>query len=135
MPFKVGKAPSDMTRKLDQILKQGLSKNVEAGLNAMYMVLSATADYYVPEDTTSLIMSRSFRIYPNGDGWRLTYGYYTDYAYYLHEYQNWQPKPPGTPGKPNGSYNPNAKPDWLNIAWRESGQDAVNAFGAIVGRK
>lgn len=98
----------------------------------MYATLSGTADYYVPVDTSDLVKSRTSRIRQEGTDWRMTYGYYTGYAQYLHESTNWQPKPPGSPGKPNGGYNPNAKPGWLNLAWDESGDEARRVFARII---
>lgn len=132
MPFKSGKSPTDVAKKLNKTLTQDLPLDIEKGLFSMYTILSGTADYYVPVDTSALVQSRTSRIRKAGDNYRLTYGYYTEYAQYLHESRNWEPKPPGTPGKPNGGYNPNAKPGWLNLAWNEAGDEARKAFARII---
>tara|TARA_S200002703_G_scaffold90114_1_gene77743 strand:+ start:2161 stop:2565 length:405 start_codon:yes stop_codon:yes gene_type:complete len=132
MPFKQGKSPADMSRKIKKILETELPANIEKGLYSMYTILGGKADYYTPVDTTNLVQSRTYRISNTGDGWRMTYGYYTDYAAALHNGANWQPKPPGTPGKTNGGYNPNAKPGWMTIAWNEQGENAIKAFGRMI---
>jgi len=98
----------------------------------MYATLSGTADYYVPVDTAALVKSRTSRIRRDGNEFKLTYGYYTNYAAYLHDNYDWKPKPPNTDGKKGGGYNPNARPDWLNIAWNEAGDDAMRVFKRIV---
>lgn len=132
MPFKPGKTPADVARKINKALTHDLPKNIEKGLFAMYTELAGTADFYVPIDTSALVQSRSYRIRYNGDGWKMTYGYYTDYAAALHERNDWQPKPPNTPGKKGGGYNPDARPNWMNIAWNEVGDDAVRNFGRMI---
>lgn len=132
MPFKQSKSPSDVSKRIVQILTSDLSENIERGLYTMYTILSGTADYYVPVDTSSLVKSRTYRIRSESGQWRMTYGYYSEYAQYLHDSNKWSPKAPGTPGKPNGGYNPNAQSNWLNIAWSEVGQDAIKQFANMV---
>lgn len=132
MPFKPGKSPSAVSSRLRFILESELPKDIERGLFTMYTTLSGAADFYVPVDTSTLVKSRTYRIRQEGGKWRMTYGYYTDYAAALHERTDWQPKPPGTPGKPNGGYNPNAKPGWMNIAWNEVGDEAVRNFARMI---
>lgn len=132
MPFKQGKTPADVARKINKALSQDLPKDVEAGLFAMYTTLEGTARLYIPLDTGNLQDSHSYRIRENGNGWKLTYGYYTEYAAALHEGSNWKPKPPNTPGKKGGGYNPDAKPNWMNIAWNEVGDDALKTFARLI---
>jgi hypothetical protein len=132
MPFKQGKTPADVARKINKALTVDLPKNIESGLIGMHNELAGTADFYVPIDTSALIQSRSYRIRPSSEGWTLTYGYYTDYAAALHERADWQPKPPNTKGKKGGGYNENARPNWMNIAWNEVGDDAVRTFGRLI---
>jgi hypothetical protein len=132
MPFKPGKTPADVARKINKALTEDLPADIERGLFTMYTTLAGTADFYVPVDTSALVQSRSYRLRHNGSGWTLTYGYYTDYAAALHERHDWQPKPPNTPGKEGGGYNPNAKPEWMNIAWNEVGDDAVKNFARMI---
>ena len=132
MPFKPGKTPADVAKKINKALTVDLPANIERGLFSMYTELAGTADFYVPVDTSALVQSRSYRIRPSGDGWQLTYGYYTDYAAALHERTDWQSKPPNTKGKKGGGYNENAKPNWMNIAWNEVGDGAVKLFGRMI---
>ena len=138
MPFKAGKKPSDVSKKIDLIMKKGLPRKVNKGLFAMYNTLSATANYYVPVDTSTLIKSRAQKIRRNGNKWRLTYGYYTKYAAALHspkpsgKMNGWSPVRPGTKGKKGGGYNPNARQGWMDIAWDVSGEEALRIFKRIV---
>lgn len=132
MPFKQGKTPADIARKINKALTVDLPADIEAGLFAMYTVLGSQADFYVPVDTSALVQSRSYRIRKSGEGWQLTYGYYTDYAAALHERTDWMPKPPNTKGKKGGGYNPNAVSNWMNVAWNEVGDDAVRAFANMI---
>ncbi len=140
MPFKSGKSPSDVSRKIKDALERELPKDIERGLYTMYTVLGGASDYYVPVDTNNLVRSRdqTVRIRKEQGGWRLTYGYFAytedgfDYAKYLHETTDWKPKPPGSQGKQGGGYNPNAQPDWLNLGWRDAGQRAISAFAKKV---
>ena len=131
--FKNGQSPTAISKKLNKILLQELPQNIESGLFAMYAVLSASADYYVPVDTAALVKSRAHTIKPNSQGgYKMTYGYYTNYAQALHDSYNWNPKPPNTKGKKGGGYNPNAEPNWLNLAWTESGDEAKKVFARII---
>lgn len=133
MPFKQGKTPGDVARKINKALTVDLPKDMERGLYTMYTHLAGTADFYVPVDTSDLVQSRSYRIRANeSGGYTMTYGYYTDYAAALHERTDWQPKPPNTLGKKGGGYNPEAKPDWMNIAWSEAGHDAIKNFARMI---
>lgn len=132
MPFKKGKSPADVAKRINKALTEDLPKDIESGLFAMYTILSGTADFYTPLDTGALRNSKSYRIRQNGDKWVMTYGYYTDYAAALHERTDWTPKPAGTPSKPNGGYNPDAEPNWMNIAWNEVGDDAVKNFARMI---
>lgn len=131
MPFKPGKSPADVNKELSKKITTEIPNNIQMGLYSMYQVLSATADNYVPVDTTDLVKSKSFRIENLGAGqFRMTYGYYTEYARYLHESFDWSPRPVGAPGKRGTQWNPNAKPKWLDLAWQESGKKSVEAFKA-----
>lgn len=136
MPFKAGKSPSDVNDRISKILKDELPKNIEAGLYGMYTVLGGTADFYAPVDTTALIKSRDRKIEQTTGGWKLTYGYYTEYAAALHdpegELKGWKPKPPNTQGKKGGGYNPNAREGWMTIAWSESGEEAMKVFASYL---
>lgn len=132
MPFKTGKTPADVARKINKALTQDLPKDVERGLFTMYTHLASHADECTPIDTGALRQSKSYRIRDNGNGWRLTYGYYTDYAAALHERTDWKPKPPPKGEDGGGGYNPEAKPNWMNIAWQEEGEQAVRLFANMI---
>ena len=132
MPFKAGKSPADVALKVNKALTEDLPRDVERGLFTMYTILAGTADFYVPVDTSTLVKSRSYRIRKTRNNWRLTYGYYTDYAAALHNKNNWLPRPPNEGGKKGGGYNPNAQFDWMNIAWNEVGDEAMIAMGQMV---
>jgi len=132
MPFKQGKTPAAVAKRVDIALTQALPKDLEAALYAMYTILGGTADYYVPVDTTMLVQSRTYRIRKMGQSWILTYGYYTDYAAALHENNNWLPAAPGIADKKGGGYNPNAQYDWMNLAWREAGDEALAVAARMI---
>ena len=149
MPFKQGKTPADVARKINKALTVDLPKNIESGLIGMYNELAGTADFYVPVDTSALIQSRSYRIRHNGEKWNMTYGYYTDYAAALHspkeggKMDGWKPMDPyerewrnsnasNFVGNGTGGWNPNATQGWMNIAWDEAGDDAVRVFGKLI---
>ena len=132
MPFKKGKSPADVAKRINKALTEDLPKDIERGLFDMYAKLSGHADYYTPLDTGALRNSKSYRIRQNGDKWVMTYGYYTEYAAALHVRTDWPPKPPGSHGKPNGGYNPDAESNWMNIAWNEVGDDAVKNFARMI---
>jgi hypothetical protein len=132
MPFKPNKSPADVARRINKALTVDLPKDVERGLSVMYSILGSQADFYVPIDTAALIKSRSKRFRKSGDKYKLTYGYYSDYAAALHERTDWSPRPPNTAGKKGGGYNPNARPDWMTIAWNEVGDEAVKNFVRMI---
>lgn len=132
MPFKAGKSPADVARKINKALTEDLPKDVERGLFTMYTHLAGMADFYVPIDTGSLVDSRSYRMRKNAEGWRMTYGYYSDYAAALHERTDWNPKPPPKGEDGGGGYNPEARPNWMNIAWQEEGEQAVRLFANMI---
>jgi len=132
MPFKAGKSPADVARKINKALTEDLPKDVERGLFTMYTHLAGMADFYVPIDTGSLVDSRSYRMRKNTEGWRMTYGYYSDYAAALHERTDWNPKPPPKGEDGGGGYNPEARPNWMNIAWQEEGEQAVRLFANMI---
>ncbi|QGZ13103.1 hypothetical protein [Alteromonas phage XX1924] len=132
MPFKQGKSPADVAKRINKALTQDLPKDIEKGLFTMYTHLAGTADFYVPIDTGALIKSRSHRIRKNGEGWTLTYGYYTDYAAVLHNRNNWRPRLPNSKGKNGGGYNENARSQWMNVAWNEVGDEAKKLFANMI---
>lgn len=133
MPFKPGKSFENVNNALNRKISKDIPNNIGNGLFKVYQTLSATADKYVPIDTTDMIKSKRFQIIKSGQySYTMTYGYYTEYAKYLHNSFDWSPRPVGAPGKRGNQWNPNAKPEWLNLAWKESGQKAMKLFeGAL----
>lgn len=149
MPFKAGKSPADVARKINKALTEDLPKDVERGLFTMYTILAGEADFYVPVDTSTLVKSRSYRTRQTGEKWHLTYGYYTDYALALHspepggKMDGWKPMDPYErewqtknasefTGNGSGGWNPSATQGWMNIAWNNVGDDAVRAFANMI---
>lgn len=149
MPFKAGKSPADVAKRINKALTQDLPKDIEKGLFTMYTHLASHADEYVPIDTGALIKSRSHRIRKNGEKWRLTYGYYTDYAQALHspkpggKMDGWKPMDPYErewrtksasefTGSGSGGWNPSATQGWMNIAWNEVGDEAKKLFANMI---
>lgn len=88
--------------------------------------LGARADQYVPIDTSALINSRFTRVQTFGSSVQGVVGYTQAYAAALHSPESggrldgWKPQPPGTPGKPNGGFNPKAEQGWLDIGADEA---------------
>jgi len=117
MPFKPGKSPSNLVRNVGAKLEYMENTVTERALTTLGTVIGGKADFYVPVDTNALMNSREIRVRPVGGGWRLTIGYYQDYAYFLHGDKSykptWAPKPAGTLGKPTGGYNASATPGWI----------------------
>jgi hypothetical protein len=134
MPFKSGKSPADLSASIKKRLLERLPKQIEKALYTMGNEMGAASDHYVPVDSANLVNSRALRVTQTADGWRLTISYYGKQAGALHspktgsKMDGWKPKPPGSPGKPTGGYNPNAKQDWLNVAWREEGDRLIKEF-------
>ena len=149
MPFKKGKPPADVAKRINKALTEDLPKDIESGLFTMYTILSGTADFYTPLDTGALRNSKSYRIRQNGDKWVMTYGYYTDYAEALHspkeggKMDGWKPVDPYErewrtvkasefKGSGTGGWNPSATQGWMDIAWNEVGDDAVKNFARMI---
>lgn len=123
MPFKQGKAPKDLSNRIDAKLEGVAGPELERALVIVAYELGARADFYVPIDTSALINSRAIKFTPEGDSYRVTIGYYQNYAKYLHGNEtntpNWSPKPVGTAGKRTGGYNAQASAFWINRAAEE----------------
>ena len=54
MPFKKGKSPADVAKRINKALTEDLPKDIERGLFDMYTTLSGHADFYTPLDTGAL---------------------------------------------------------------------------------
>ena len=117
MPFKAGKSPKDVTKKVKARIDNITSEKLESALTTVAYAIGGNADFYVPVDTTALMNSRDIRVTPQQGGFRATLGYYQNYAAALHGSQTysplWKPQMPGTPGKKTGGYNSSATPQWI----------------------
>ena len=120
MPFKSGKSPQDVAKKVNDKIDHIVNVQLEIALTAVIFAIGGKADFYVPVDTNALMNSRATHVAPYGKGYRATLSYggpKASYALYLHGSATytplWKPKPPGTPGKPTGGYNPIATPRWI----------------------
>lgn len=92
----------------------------EGAMVAILATIGANAAQYVPIDTAALLNSQFRTIEQGPTGLVGRIGYTQAYAAALHERMDWKPKPPGTPGKPNGGYNPDAQPGYLARGVEES---------------
>jgi len=99
--------------------------------NIIGFTIGSRADNYVPVDTKALMNSRYVQVDPIPDGARVRVGYTQAYAAFLHNSLDWKPKPPGTPGKPTGGFNPEATPFWLNKGADETKQVQLNIIKDI----
>jgi hypothetical protein len=117
MPFKSGKSPKDVAKKVNDKIDHIVNVQLEGALTAVIYAVGGNADFYVPVDTNALMNSRETHVVPHNKGYRATLGYYQNYALALHGTATysplWKPKPPGTPGKPTGGYNASATPRWI----------------------
>ena len=117
MPFKSGKSPRDVAKKVNDKIDHIVNVQLEGALTAVVYAIGGNADFYVPVDTNALMNSRETHVVPHGNGYRATLGYYQSYALALHGTATysplWKPKPRGAPGKPTGGYNASAKPGWI----------------------
>lgn len=87
---------------------------------AILATIGSNAAQYVPIDTATLLNSQFRTVEKGPTGLVGRIGYTQEYAAALHERMDWQPKMPGTPGKPNGGYNPDAQPGYLARGVEES---------------
>ena len=117
MPFPKGKSPKDIAKKVNAKIEHIINDQLEAALTSVIFAVGGKADFYVPVDTNALMNSRETHVVAHKDGYKATLGYYQHYALALHGTSTysplWKPKPPGTPGKPTGGYNPIATPGWI----------------------
>jgi len=125
MPFKPGKSPSDLAKKVENDLKVIAGPKLERALSVVAYAIGGRADMYVPIDTSALLNSRQVNIIDTEGGYRAIIGYYQSYALPLHspkpggKMDGWKPRIPGTPGKPRGGYNADAKQGWILAAVEE----------------
>jgi hypothetical protein len=110
----------DKVRKRFKATMQTQASKARIAVTKAAFIVGSRSDYYVPVDTSALLNSRFTRAIELPTGWRGIVGYSQGYAAALHERTDWSPKPPGSPGKRTGGYNPNAKPKFLQIGAEES---------------
>jgi hypothetical protein len=131
MPFKSGKSPKDVAKKVNDKIDHIVNVQLEGALTAVVYAIGGRADFYVPVDTNALMNSRETHVIPHKDGYRATLGYYQNYALALHGTATysplWKPKPPGSPGKPTGGYNASARPGWIFIGVAETDVEGIFA--------
>jgi hypothetical protein len=131
MPFKSGKSPKDVAKKVNDKIDHIVNVQLEGALTAVVYAIGGRADFYVPVDTNALMNSRETHVIPHKNGYRATLGYYQNYALALHGTATysplWKPKPPGTPGKPTGGYNASARPGWIFIGVAETDVEGIFA--------
>ena len=122
MPFKAGKSPKDVTKKVKAKIDNITSEKLESALTIVAYAIGGNADFYVPVDTNNLMNSRAVsNAKQESDGLRVTLSYgvekKADYAAALHGSDTysplWKPQMPGTPGKKTGGYNSSATPQWI----------------------
>jgi hypothetical protein len=131
MPFKSGKSPQDVAKKVNDKIDHIVNVQLEGALTAVVYAIGGRADFYVPVDTNALMNSRETHVIPHKDGYRATLGYYQNYALALHGTATysplWKPKPRGAPGKPTGGYNPSARPGWIFMGVAETDVEGMFA--------
>lgn len=120
---KVKQNLSKFTKERQQLAKKAA--------NAIGFTIGSRADEYVPVDTKALMNSRYVTVDATPNNARVMVGYVQDYAAALHNSTDWQPRPPGTPGKKSGGYNPNAQPFWLQKGADETKQQQLNIIEDI----
>jgi hypothetical protein len=131
MPFKSGKSPKDVAKKVNDKIDHIVNVQLEGALTAVVYAIGGRADFYVPVDTNALMNSRETHVIPHKNGYRATLGYYQNYALALHGTATysplWKPKPPGSPGKPTGGYNASARPGWIFMGVAETDVEGIFA--------
>ena len=129
MPFKAGKSPKDIAKKVNAKIDHIINDQLEGALTAVIFAIGGNADFYVPVDTNALMNSRETNVVPYKSGYRATLGYYQKYALALHGSATysplWKPVDPFERewrqesaktfvGNGKGGWNPNATPRWID---------------------
>jgi hypothetical protein len=141
MPFKKGKAPKDLNKKIEEFVNKEIPQRTEAGLYSLAVALGGYADFYVPVETNALMNSRQHRVAKVGNNLVATVGYYQKYAAALHspkpggKMDGWKPRTPemraqlksakNYTGRGTGGFNINATQGWLNVAWKWKGEELM----------
>lgn len=101
-----------------------LDQRTESIGTQIAIVVQSRAQYYTPLDTNALINSQYREIKKDGNKWVVRIGYTQNYAAPLHSPETkmvgWKPRPPDSPGKRGGGYNPNAREGFLTLGLNES---------------
>lgn len=130
MPSRRRKSSKSVTQQVSDVNKRyrqevgKITTKQEQVVTAILIVIQSRAQFYTPQDTNALINSQYRQIISKDE--RMTVGrvgYTQNYALALHERLGWKPRPPGTPGKRGGGYNPNARPKFLQLGYVESKDD------------
>ena len=128
MPFKPGKSPNDLNKRIRAELFDISEKTESAVLNTGRAIAEA-ADNYVPIDTYELIQSRRVFVNSTPNGYRCTIRYGDDgalkYAAVLHEWDGWNPRQAGDPSKRGSGLNLQATAHWLIRGYNETNVNAV----------
>lgn len=103
-----------------QRLHTRVGQITEKAMTEILGVIDSQTVQYVPIDTGALINNRFRRVEATATGLIGTIGFIQEYAAPLHERTNWKPKPPGSPGKKGGGFNPDATHHFLAKGVEES---------------
>lgn len=125
MPVKRTSNTAKVIAKIESVGEQCMTQ--------ILAVILANSKFYVPIDTSALSNSDFRSVEQTATGWRGRVGYTAAYAAALHERTDWQPRPPGSPGKKGGGYNPNATPAFLERGAAESRDEIQRIIRANYG--
>ena len=121
---KTGKSVTQQIKSVNDRYKKtvgDIDERQERVVTAILIPIQSNAAFYTPQDTNALINSQYRRIVVNQNGLIIgRVGYTQDYALPLHERADWMPRPPNSPGKRGGGYNPNATHHFLERGARDS---------------
>ena len=112
MPIKKAPNPQRLHARVEQITEKVMTE--------ILGVIDSQTVQYVPIDTADLINNRFRRVESTPTGLIGTIGFGQKYAAALHERTDWKPKPPNTPGKKGGGFNPDATHHFLFRGVEES---------------
>ena len=157
MPFKQGKSPKDIAKKVNAKIDHIINVQLEGALTTVIYAIGGNADFYVPVDTNALMNSRETHVTPYKNGYRGTLSYggpKASYALYLHGSATytplWKPVDPFERewrqesyktfvGNGKGGWNPNATPRWIDRGVAETDikgmfAEAMKIWVQLVGR-
>lgn len=111
-----------------KVFKGQIPRRIERSLTSIGIVVGNKALERTPLDTSALINSQDRLLYRTSTSYTMAIIYTQAYAAALHEREDWKPRPVGSPGKPDGGFNPNATPKFLTSA----GDDSMGIIEKIV---